>query len=147
MIFSAVILIFVTYALNCKSIEAVECQFDRVEIHPNFIDGIFNTSSFRIHKFNHTAYVFSGDGTFHVDIDANFEVEVNFFYNRLNNNQYTRTALHIPRGSFCGMVDRYYPQYAMKIMKDCSNMPQYTAPTKFCPLKKVNLQRIESALA
>lgn len=138
MIFRVNILAFFLFALSCKIVVAVEIQFDRAELKQFYVDGMYNFSEFRVSKFNHTAYALNVRGEFYRDIDQDFKVEIEYYYNRMNNNQYTKSIIRVPRLNLCGALDKYYSDFGMKEMKGHSNLPQYEPPAKFCPMEKVN---------
>lgn len=121
---------------------AMEIQFDLVDLNPASVNRFYNASLFRIAKFNHTAYAFNAAGELFVDIDNHFDIEINFYHNLMNNNQYRKTSIRVPKSSLCDISDQYYPSYAMKRLKDLSNLPQYEQPDKFCPFKKVKINKI-----
>lgn len=140
MILSAKIWILIIFTVNVKFSEANEMQFERIQLKPMYLREIYNASVFRVAKFNQTAYAVNARFQLYTAIDHNFQAEVDLYQKRPNNNQYTKSALRLPRGPLCNSLDNYYPQYGMKEMKGRSNLPQYEPPTKFCPLKKVNWQ-------
>lgn len=121
---------------------AMEIQFDLVDLNPASVNRFYNASLFRIAKFNHTAYAFNAAGELFVDIDNHFDIEINFYHNLMNNNQYRKTSIRVSKSSLCDILDQYYPSYAMKRLKDLSNLPQYEQPDKFCPFKKVKINKI-----
>lgn len=135
---SAHIWISIIFSLYFKLSEANDMEFDRIQIKPMYLQGIYNTSVLRVAKSNRTAYAVDARFELYTDIDQNFQAQVDLYHKRANNNQYTKSSLRLPRGPLCNVLDNYYPQYGMKQMKGRSNFPQYEPPTKFCPMKKVN---------
>lgn len=135
---SVLLWLFCVFMCFWDGIRSNEIQFDRIELNPLSLDGFYNASLFRIAKFNHTAYALNADGDIFTDVDQNFDIEINFYYNRMNNNQYIRSPLRVPKGSLCNTIEKYYRTYVMKYIQDYSNLPQYEPPATFCPLKQVN---------
>lgn len=70
---------------------------------------------------------------FLVDLDETTKVEVVNFYNRMNNNQYTKTLLRVPKASFCKTLERFSAALTNDAMEKYSNIPMKNA----CPMKKV----------
>lgn len=131
------------YILFCctifSKIAANELYFDTVEVVPLYFKDLYNISEVRISKFNHTTPVLNFRGEIFVDIDENFEVEVTYHYNRLNNNQYNKMPMIIKKSKVCAILDKYYTKFLMMDLKNCSNLPQFEPSEKFCPRKKVEL--------
>lgn len=120
-----------------------DIYFDRVELlNSTYVDGLYNVSVLRIAKFNRTVYVMNFEFEIFVDFDQHHELEVSFHYNRLNNNQYTKSLLRVPRSSFCGLFVKYYSVVVTNEMKSHTNFPSIQPNRKWCPVKKVN--RMES---
>lgn len=64
-----------------------EFQFDQIVlINSTNRAELYNFSSIRIAKFNRTTYVLNTMVEWFVDVDDSFEMDVTFYYNRLNNN-------------------------------------------------------------
>lgn len=131
------ILLICVIILCVKMAAMNEIQFDRAELDPMYIENFYNASIFRVSKFNRTTYGFNAEGDLYADVDENVEIEVSFYYNRFNNNQYSKTPIHVPRSNICAVAEKYYREFAMEELKNKSNFPQYEPPEKFCPLKKV----------
>lgn len=136
-LFSWVLLLYL-FGFNCESVFSTEIQFDRIEmLNATYAEGYYNLSEFRITKFNRTAYVWNAKADFFVDIDMDIKVEVSFFYNRLNNNQYTKSPMGLPKDTLCNFAEKYYRKSLMKQFKDYSNFPQRQPNEPICPIEKV----------
>lgn len=115
-----------------------EIQMDRmVFLNSTYVEGYYNITLFRIAKHNHTSYSINFEGETFKDIDHEFDFEGQFYYNRLSNNQYTRSIIRIAKQNLCDRMGFYYPMF-IESLKNYSNLPQYKQPTKLCPLKKVS---------
>lgn len=116
----------------------LEVQFDRIELlNASYVKDIYNVSLLRVAKYNRTAYVLNLSVEFYTDLSNEISIEVLFYYNRLNNNQYNKSPFHIKKASLCEMGEKYYKGFLMEQMKDYSNFPQYGPSQPFCPAKKV----------
>lgn len=131
------VVIFTIYSSNfnliCSILLYNELLYDRVEmLNSSYVEGRYNFSEYRISKFNRTTYVANANAEFYRDIEDQ-EMEVVFHYNRLNNNQYTKSLINIKRNTICNIMDKYY-----KFLIDESSDTNFPASgTKLCPLKKV----------
>lgn len=115
---------------------ATEVYFDLVQFEPTYVKGLYNISEARIAKYNRTMAVFNFHSEVFVEINKDIEIEVSTHYNRLNNNQYNRMLMGLPRGNVCDKLNRYYPMVWIDL-KDVSNFPQLKLNEKFCPRTKV----------
>lgn len=73
-----------------------------------------------------------------VDIDGDFEMETNFYFNRLNNNQYTKTLIRVPKDTICNVVEKYIGVLRMETNQNYTNWPRVRPLQKWCPVRKVN---------
>lgn len=89
---------------------------------------------FRIAKYTRTTYAFNMEVETFVDLDHNFEAEVKFYYNRLNNNQYNLTPMRVPRGSYCGIMEKFRPMIMAVAKNNETNV--YNPGGSACPRKK-----------
>lgn len=131
----AICLVFINYG----AVTPMELLFDQVQSwNESYSEGYYNLTELRISKFNRTTYVYNTVVEYFVDIDDKFEMEMNFYYNRLNNNQYRRTLIRVPRENLCKLVDKYYKLFYTAVHeKNITNFitSQEKSP---CPAKKVN---------
>lgn len=136
------LIIFYIIFIILKNVWTNEIQFDRAEVIPLFVEGLIKINEFRVTKFNRTSYVLNIDVDILNDIDEYVKGEASFYYNRLNNNQYNKSPLNVPRSGICKIADKYYPVFVMEQVKNSSNLPQYEAPDTFCQhfrkVKKLN---------
>lgn len=124
------------FFINYGAVTPMELIYDTMELlNASFIEGYLNYSAFRISKFNRTTYVLNATIDFFRDLDENFELEANFFYNRLNNNQYNKSPIRAQRQNICDFMKIYYHLLVTEKNKDNTNFPP--PGSKFCPLKKV----------
>lgn len=139
MCLSIFVLVIGIFASNCDVVTSNVAQFDRFDVlNSTFVEGLYNISKLRIAKFNRTAYGINFDIEFFFDFNDEYEFSTFFHYNRLNNNQYAKSILRIPKSNFCSWMGSVYPKYLMESFKTRSNLPQYDVKSeKFCPLKKV----------
>lgn len=102
-----------------------EFVFDRVEaLNGTYLEGIYNISEMRIGKFNRTTYVLTFEIEVFVEMNQkDTEVEVTFYYNRMNNNQYNKSPINIKRVSLCTLFDRFGSIIFPKAMETHSNFP------------------------
>lgn len=127
------------FALSCKAAVKVELIFDHVELlNGSFVEGIYNYSIHRITKFNRTTYVFNTEFETFVEFNnkENYEIEAIFFYNRLNNNQYTKSMIGVPKSNLCDALDKYKHLIFTPTNKNNHNFPGPNVP--FCPFSTVN---------
>lgn len=82
---------------------ANEDHFDYVEVVPLYLKDFYNISELWIAKFNRTTAILNFRGDLHIDIDKDFDFETNYYFNRLNNNQYIRMLMGIPRSNSCNI--------------------------------------------
>lgn len=116
----------------------VEIVYDRIELLNNpYLEGIYNFSEIRITKFNRTAYVFNSNFEFFMDLNDDFEFEIQFHYNRLNNNQYTKSLVNVKRSTVCKAAEKHKDMVHSESNKDKSNFLH--KDVDFCPLKKVDI--------
>lgn len=129
--------IFLCFGINL--IGADDFYLDRLELlNATYAPGLYNFSEFRIAKFNHTTYVINAVVDTIIDLGEELSIEVAFFYNRFNNNQYQRTVMRVPKMKVCDAIERYYPIFMTEEIKKTTNFPEVIAGKKYCPLKKVN---------
>lgn len=126
--------------LTFQNILTSEMFFDRIELlNASYVKDLYNVSIFRVNKFNRTTYVFNMEFETYTGYEMNdkIQLELKFYYNRFNNNQYTKSLIRIPKDSICKTVDKYGP--ILGIDKNVTNLP---FPRKtgehFCPASKVN---------
>lgn len=126
---------------SLKSILAeVEVYFDRIELlNATYVPGLYNVSVFRVGKFNRTTYVFNADVETFIPVDDDFDVEVIFYYNRFNNNQYSRTPIRVPRTNLCKTVESFYTMMTTAEIRTSTNIPPVKRGVKWCPVEAVNL--------
>lgn len=122
-----------------RHITCLEYTFERFEIEngKSYREYAFNITVYRVAKFNRTTNGITLEGELYNDLGSNHSLEVLFYYNRLNNMQYTRTPAHIPKSPICDVLDKFYKTHWMEIAKDVSNLPQLKDGERLCPLSKV----------
>lgn len=121
----------------------LEIRYDRVELlNSTFIEGIYNISTFRISKFNHTAHVLNVNFELFINLDRNFFLEVYFHHNRLNNNQYTRSLLQVPNTNACFLLDKFWNVGFGHLTRNDTNLPEMEPRKGICPIEKVRFQVI-----
>lgn len=124
--------------LTVSNVFSLEFQFERIELkNESYIPNRYNVSLLRITKLNRTTYAMNLEAEFFNDADTNHSMEVRFYYNRLNNNQYSRSPAHLPKQSICNIGNKQYKDILMPHLKGNSNFPQLKPGENFCPLKKV----------
>lgn len=122
----------------CEIVSSNVAQYDGVYLlNSSHVPDYYNISQFRIAKFNRTAYGLNFNSELFTDIDEDYQVSTSFHYNRLNNQQYYKTIIRIPKVEFCRLMDKTYTTFLMKGLKDHSNLPIIKSPQKLCPFKKV----------
>lgn len=135
---------FGVFLFHIGWVVTTEIQFDRIEfLNKSYVEGSYNLSELRITKFNRTTYVLNGKAEIFIDINRDIKAEVVFHYNRLNNNQYTKSPLSLSKDYLCNMGEKYYRKFIMAQVKDCSNFPQPGPNEPICPIIKVNLKLIK----
>lgn len=120
-----------------------EFQFDRIEyLNSTSTEGHFEIFTLRVAKFNHTTHVLNAKFEMKMNVTKEtYEMEVEFYYNRLNNNQYTKSLIRVPRDSLCNNMDKYY-QIAFSDemrMKNHTNFPEVKPGQSYCPFQKVGV--------
>lgn len=103
------ILTILLLVYHCEYISTTEIQINRVELlNSTYKEGFYNFSELLVTRINRTAYVINLQVMIYLDIDENFEFEVSFHHNRLNNNQYNKMPYRIPRKTICQALDQFY---------------------------------------
>lgn len=124
-----------------------EINFDRIElVNSSYLEGYYNISTLRIGKFNRTTYAFSAEFETFFEFNEKVFVEVEAYYNRLNNNQYQLSLFRVKKQSFCKFFELFYKNYTMSDFKNISNLPQYAPNEKVCPFKKVIEKMIQGMM-
>lgn len=118
---------------------ALELHYDRVELlNASYVEGYYNVSQFQVNKFNRTTYVFNAAGEIFIDIDRTVTASMDLWYNRFNNNQYSKSPMRVPKSSLCDALDKYSGLLS-EVLRKSTNMLDGKKPgDKVCPLKKVN---------
>lgn len=132
------IIIFGFLIYNGAIVSTVDILPERVElVNSTYVEGCYNFSRCRIHRFNRTMYVFEAEFEVMVDLNEEFFFELHFHYNRLGNNQYSKMPYGFPKMPFCAFLEKYYKAYVMNDIKTISNLPQLKRTEPVCPFKKV----------
>lgn len=135
-IFSSFGLAILLFLLKWESVTTDEIIYDRVELlNSSSLEGIYNFTEFRITKFNRTLFVINSKIELLQDLDETFEVEVLFYFNRLNNNQYTKSIARVKRDKLCIVATKFQDALFTNLNKDKTNLPP--EGVGYCPLKKV----------
>lgn len=131
------IFVIVALAFGCQTILGIEMVYDHLEMmNETYYEGFYNISECRVAKFNRTMYTYNVEFEIFRDLDETMDVEMNFYYNRLNNNQYSRSTMRIRKDGLCNIMNRFYQYLITPSNQNHTNLPG--PGTKFCPLKKVN---------
>lgn len=141
MVLFSCIFAIVFFLWRCQLAAPADMIYDHVEmINGTSLEGVYNFTLFRISKYNHTSYVFNGEVEIYYDIeeDGDLYVELAFYYNRLNNNQYTKSPMRVRKDKVCTLLKTYYGFFIAASRDDQNNLPRLGIGEKVCPLKKVN---------
>lgn len=138
MILILCILMVAFFILNCSLVEPTDLIYDRVELlNSSYLEGFYNITEYRISKFNHTSHVLNGKFEFFIDIDSDFYIEASINYNRLNNNQYTKTIFHVKKTPLCDYMQKLYGLFSSDLGPENGNFPRREHGEKVCPFPKV----------
>lgn len=134
--FSLICTLIVSYTASPHKNEFV---FDRIELlNSTYFEGLYNVSEFRITKYNRTLYVLNAKVEFLNDVAKDHTMEVSFYYNRLNNNQYIKSMVNVPKDELCNIVDKHYKILFGSNAQEYTNLPQKKEGGKFGPILKVS---------
>lgn len=122
-----------------NQLTANEIYFDTIKIVPLYLKDFFNITEVRITKYNRTTPVLNFCVDVLFDIDENLEGEINFHYNRLNNNQYNKMPFGIQKTKFDEIVEKFYTKYIMSDVINFSNLPKCDPPKTPCVFKRVRV--------
>lgn len=89
---------FVWFFIFISHWNTVSCEiyYDRIELlNSSYLPDFYNVSLLRISKFNRTTYVMNLNVDFLQDFGEDIEMQTDFYYNRFNNNQYSKSPLGI----------------------------------------------------
>lgn len=128
-------------SLNIKN----ELVLDRVElINATYLEGLYNISEMRVGKFNRTTYVLNFEIESFIEINQkDSEFETTFYFNRMNNNQYSKTLIHVRRSPLRSTMDTFRTLLFPDAMRTHSNLPVFNGPNaSFCPIPKVQTDLI-----
>lgn len=125
--------------LNFSQFRAIssfnELQFDSMQfLNSTYAEGLYNVSEMRVTKTNRTTYVVNIVWDLLDDFGDDMEMEIKFYYNRFNNNQYNLSPIRVPQSSFCSMK-KFYPILFTEATKNTSNI--FKANQSTCPYNKV----------
>lgn len=119
------------WLIYCEFITSYELILDRVELlNSSYLEGYYNISLFRVNKYNRTTFVLNYELELFRDWDQTFLMEMNLYYNRLNNNQYQLSLLRLQKQKCCEVYRKY------RILNDTF----VEAQAGLCSIKKVNFQ-------
>lgn len=122
-------------------------QFDNVLLqNTTYKEGVYNISVFRIAKFNRSSYVLNVEVDLIVDFDKDYQVEVAFYYNPLNNQQYTLHPFRVQTAPFCNISHKFYNTIYKENIEQYTNFPVTKSGVNNCPLKKVSTKKIHNQL-
>lgn len=140
MIVLTLILTVFLLIFQSENVLTTEIILDRIElVNTTYLEGFYNMSELRISRINRTTYVLNAQIITYFVLDQNWEIEVSFFRNRFNNNQYYKMPFRFPRTSACQVLDQYYVKYLQPGLKGITNLPQFKEGEHFCPIKKVSI--------
>lgn len=134
-----VIFLWILNSLSSLDIKN-ELVLDRVElINATYLEGLYNISEMRIGKFNRTTYVLNFNLETFIEMNQkDSEFETTFYFNRMNNNQYSKTLIHVRKSSLCSTMDKFRTLLFPDAMRTHSNLPVFNGPNaSFCPMPKV----------
>lgn len=101
-----VLIVFSLFGFD--SLMGTEMIYDRIEmLNSTYLEGVYNFSQFRVTEYNHTAHTIDSYFELFIDVDQNIAVEIESYFNRLNNKQYTKSLLHTPKTPICFFIDRF----------------------------------------
>lgn len=136
--FKLTVLIIFGCCLLLQTATSLEVHFDRiVMLNASYSKDVFNISVLRIGKFNRTTYVLNFEGELYNGLPEDLSLEVFFYYNRFNNNQFYKTPARVNKESLCKLGTKYYKNFFMEQMKEYSNLPQLGPNDPFCPFPRV----------
>lgn len=136
------VLLFCVLVIGCLSLFpnsalSDEIQVERIELlNGSYVEGFYNISLFEAIKYNRTTYVLNLELELFVDEGQDQDqdkLEASFFYNRMNNNQYSRTPMRIPKSPICGVFRGASEIMTKDSIEKYTNFPVLNG----CPIKKV----------
>lgn len=137
-LFERILVVFISISISLF-VSPTEIQFDHVDfVNSTFLQDFYNFSMIRIGKYNRTTYVLNANAEFNNTAREDIKIKLRFHFNRLNNNQYTRMPMEVPKQTICQLGEKYYRPYLMNQVKNCSNFPQYKPGEPMCPILPVN---------
>lgn len=125
----ALVIISISFSSRVNAVSD-EMQLDHVEIVNS--TQIFNISSVRITRSNHTTYVLNAEMDSMAKVSQNHEIEANFYFIRSNNQHYTKSVMKITRRPYCAMMQKFIPLTP----KNTTNI--FNQEEMACPLNKVS---------
>lgn len=133
--FLSICFLFIFYL---QTISTNELYFDRVEtLNDTSAKGFYNYTNLRIAKYNRTTYVFNVNVEFYTELGADITIEVQFYYNTMNNNQYTKHMMHIPPMPACSLVQKFGSLF-LRTSPNITNFVQKEDGEFMCPILAVN---------
>lgn len=128
--------------LSLLAASATEIQVDRVEVVNSWYkENVFNFTEARVTKLNRTAYSMNFKFMFWFEYhDPGVEMEVMFYFNRLNNNQYTKSPFAVNKQPMCKLIDKFYLPFLKELFLSCTNLPEFYNPVNnenesICPTR------------
>lgn len=123
------------FILNSQTTLTSDVYFDKLELlNSSYVERYYNMSLFRIAKYNRTAYVANVQVEFFIPFDENIFVEVVFYYNRMNNQQYTKSMVRVPKSNLCTTMEKYAGILILESIGNVTNLPvPRKSGDKYCP--------------
>lgn len=139
---SFIIVVIVQFIISDCVARHLELMFDRVELIPSYAEGYYNFSRIILTKLNRTTPSFNVEFELFVDVDDQVEVDCEFYYKRLNSNQYTKSIMRIRRDKMCHLMEKFSREVFVKNLKNTSNLPAPQPNETICPIKKVRFSKL-----
>lgn len=130
--------------LVCQSNGILKQKFELNHVAtPNstYLEGFFNISTLRIGKFNRTTYALYLEVEVFADLDENIEMEIKYYYNRINNNQYNLMPIRFKRVKVCDLIEQYKSLLDYEEFRNITNIPEPDMSKPYCPVKPVRITR------
>lgn len=74
---------------------------------PIYREGVFSITQWRSHKLNNTAFIFSAEFEFFMDIGQDFEIEALFYYKQPTDEEFIKSENDTSKMSMCKMIEKY----------------------------------------
>lgn len=118
----------------------LDLEMDRIEMMKElYHEGLLNVSQFRVTKFRRTTAVINLNSDVYINVNEDWEMDVFFYFNRSNNNQYTKHPARIFRDIVCNIIDQRFKPFLTGNVFDNkdAHLPKFTSDEKSRPIPKV----------